>query len=208
MLAMWDCGHPSFEQCHLLFVLNLLPNWKLSSAISELTCHWNCWLPSKIFFCCILFRGPRLKIFFEYLQNVCLLLHYDYDMTLKNMKIIIVTKIYLPKTKCNFAFLLCLNLYRRQQIMCSPCLRKTAKMSCGDWRLKQLNVKFIVQSAAEFFTRRRFDPAAGARWQGMSEAINYWPPGTFVTSWSTRSNCTLFQGEHYAMWYFAQNIGN
>ena len=143
--------------------------------------------------------------FFEYLQNVCLLLvplHYDYDMTLKNMKIIIVTKIYLLKTKCNFAFLLCLNLYRRQQIMCSPCLRKTAKMSCGGWRLEQLNVKFIVQSAEEFFTRRRFDPAAGARWQGMSEAINYWPPGTFVTSWSTRSNCTLFQGEqgrHYAM---------
>ena len=68
--------------------------------------------------------------------------------------------------------------------------------------MEQLNVKFIVQSAAVFFTGRRFDPAAEARWQGMSEAINYWPPGTFVTSWSTQSNCTLFQGEqgsHYAM---------
>ena len=40
MLAMSDCGHPSFERCHLRsrLILNLL-NQKLSSAISELTCH-------------------------------------------------------------------------------------------------------------------------------------------------------------------------
>ena len=82
---------------------------------------------------------------------MCLLLvplHYDYDMTLKNMKIIIVTKIYLPQTKCNFAFLLCLNLYRRQQIMCSPCLRKTAKMSCGGWSSSMSSSLFSQQRSS------------------------------------------------------------